>query len=267
MTPFFFAIFGFTVYSVSGLSRLLENITQELLEGIQCPQCCLPTVKSGDGFYDHSIGNFSFVDILRHHYDILQEDVDLYDARLLLSSPAFIPTQTEFACTIIQNVLSARDAKRMILELSISDPSIPFYVLRKISKLIRYDSEYYKSPPTHTLFIQQPYNASFVSGYQFNLLFQKTNNQTYALIFSMYGIEFESKDEGIHKRFLNCSMDGRKARLRRQPKSRESLSSPSEEMPHFVEIYNQIEEKVDREFERHIKEHTLLRLQRSLCMT
>eukprot|EP01084_Bolivina_argentea_P281040 480795_1 len=217
----------------------------------------------------HPESDPTFANILRLYYDTLEEEADLFDARLTLSTPTFPYNETHFAITLISEVSSAEEARFIIRSLSKDQPNAPLYVLRKISEEIEDNAEIVDCSPMNVLFMQNPFNKSVISGYKYDLLFQKTDTSTFAVICSIFGVEFDSKDDGMHEEYSHkfkiasdTPLDRRKAKeLKRKFKSKGSLSSISDEMSRqLASVYDHIDEIVDRNFEIHLKHDTIPKL-------
>ena len=263
----------FCLQSISGLSMLVDTVDKYLglFEQIQC---CRPGANQ-------AIPSFQYV--LQHQHDMLSEETEFYDARYLLPSPKHSLNnlnQREFSATLIRQVKSVKEARRSIVSLSIADPTIPRYILRKIANIIPEEGEHCELISQNTFFRQQSADDTVISGYQFSLLFQKTENSKYAVIFSIFGVEFDCFDKEMHREYRkykkrwrcksDVSVDRRMSRLRKMFKSTESFSSSANnhEMTPFsgIEIYDQIDEIVDRGFEDHLKYDTMYKLRMMLSL-
>eukprot|EP01083_Nonionella_stella_P168115 566692_1 len=219
-----------------------------------------------DLFSDNNTQSYgSYNEVLQQYYDILMEDVELYDARHILDTPPFAYNETHFADTLIVHVPSVSYARHAIHQIS----GVPPYVLRQVSESLLEDTICCECCIINTLFVQNPLNSSVIAGYKYNLWFEKTQQspEMYALIFSIFGVELDCKDDRMHEEYqkklkcnFDCALDRQRARaLMRQCSSRDDLSLISNDR-----IYDRMDEIVDRNFEQHLLFDTMPLIQRKL---
>ena len=213
--------------------------------------------------YQMNIGRLSYSDILKTHHDDLQDALEMQDARSIVNSPSFMPNETEFAFTFIEQVESIKQAKREILFQSRSS-ECPLYVLNKIVREIDDETEYFQCS-TPTLFLSNPSNTSVISGVQYDLLVQKSDESMFALVLSVYGIQFysdypQNRDNKIERRKRKRAKPIRIKNVN----SVDSISS-SDEMQKYYEFMDQ---QIDQNFELHLRHDTIPKLKRFMdCFT